>query len=269
MVAFEYLRPLHLNQCVALLRDGVDSKLLAGGQTLLGAMKLGLMAPQRLIDLSGLGALQQAPAQAASGITLGALNTHAALARSPLLRQQVPGLAQLAAGIADAQIRNRGTVGGSAANADPSACWPAGLLAVGAQFTTDRRTCAADAFFQDLFTTVLEPDEILCCLQFEPPQRFGYYKFEQAASRFAMVGVAVAQWPGQVRVALTGTARGVVRLAAMEQALGRRFTPEALAPLVVDAALFASDAHAPAAYRAHLAGLAAQRAVARAIALAP
>jgi carbon-monoxide dehydrogenase medium subunit len=190
---------------------------------------------------------------------------HAALARHPLLRQHWPGLARLAGGIADAQVRERGTLGGSVANADPSACWPAGLLALGAVLQTDRRRIAADDFFTGMFSTALAPDEVLCCLHLPRPQRLAYVKFEQPASRFALVGAAVAQLDDGVRVALTGTASGALRLPAFEQALGRRFDPAALAGLRVDEALMSSDLHAGADYRAHLAAVAVRRAVAAAL----
>lgn len=257
----DFIRAESIGHAVALLQDGSESRLLAGGQTLLAAMKLGLAAPARLIDLSRLPALQAVQADADGVFSVGAMATHATLARHPGLRQHHPGLARLAGGIADAQVRERGTIGGSVANADPSACWPAGLLALGALLQTDRRRIAADDFFTGMFGTALAPDEILCSLQLPRPQRMAYVKFEQPASRFALVGVAVAQFADGVRVALTGSAGGVLRLPAFEQALARRFEPAALAGLRVDEALMGGDLHAGADYRAHLAAVAVRRAV--------
>ena len=261
MQAFDFIHASSIGHAVALLQDGSDSRLLAGGQTLLAAMKLGLAAPARLIDLSRLPALQAVQAGVDGQCTVGAMASHALLARHPWLRQHLPGLADLAGGIADAQVRERGTIGGSAANADPSACWPAGLLALGAVLQTDRRRIAADDFFTGMFSTALAPDEILCSLLLPRPQRMAYVKFEQPASRFALVGVAVAQFGHSVRVALTGSASGVLRLPAFEAALGRRFEPAAVAGLAVEAALMSSDLHAGADYRAHLAAVAVRRAV--------
>ena len=259
MQDFDFIRADSIAHAVALLRDGSDSRLLAGGQSLLAAIKLGLMSPARLIDLSRLPALQAVHSGGDGGLTVGAMARHATLARHPALQQHCPGLARLAGGIADAQVRERGTVGGSAANADPSACWPAGLLALGAVLQTDRRPIGADDFFTGLFSTALAPDEVLCSLHLPRPRRLAYLKFEQPASRFALVGVA--QFDDCVRVALTGTAAGVLRLPAFERALGRRFEPAALAGLRLDPALMSSDLHAGADYRAHLAAVAVRRAV--------
>ena len=261
----DFIRASSVPHAVALLHDGTDSRLLAGGQTLLAAMKLGLVAPARLIDLSRLPALQAVQAGSDGWLSVGAMASHARLARHPLLQAQGPGLARLAAGIADAQVRERGSIGGSAANADPSACWPAGLLALGAVLQTDRRRIAADDFFTGLFSTALAPDEVLCHLHLPRPQRLAYIKFEQPASRFALVGAAVAQVGGTARVALTGTASGAIRLPAFERALSRRFDPAALVGLRVDEALMASDLHAGADYRAHLAAVAVRCAVVAAL----
>ena len=268
MQDFEFCRAHSLEQAVAWLRDGVDSKLLAGGQSLLGAMKLGLMAPQRLIDLAGITELARSQAIGDGQFCLGAMQTHATLATDARLRNQVPGVAQLAGQIADEQVRSMGTLGGSLANADPAACWPAAMLALGAHLHTDRRRIHADDFFKGIFSTALEPDEILCSVRFARPRRMGYVKFEQAASRFALVGVAVAQFDNGVRVALTGSAQGAVRLPDFERALQHGFAPESLRGLKVAPALMSSDMHADADYRAHLVGVIAARAVQRALALA-
>jgi len=269
MQDLEYRRADSLPQAIAWLRDGDDSRLLAGGQTLLGAMKLGLSTPQRLIDLGGIAELRRGRDAGEGQFTFGAMQTHAQLARDAWLREHVPGLAQLAGQIADQQVRNMGTIGGSLANHDPAACWPAGVLALGATLHTDRRRILADDFFTGLFGTPLEPDEILCGVQLARPRRMAYLKFEQAASRFALVGVAVAQFDEGVRVALTGTAHGAVRLPAFEHALLQRFAPDAVAGLAVDEALMSSDLHAEADYRAHLAGVLVARTVKRALELTP
>ena len=269
MQDFEFCPAHSLEQAVAWLRDGVDSKLLAGGQTLLGAMKLGLAAPQRLIDLGGIDTLALGSDLGNGEYVFGAMQTHDSLAVDPWLRSKLPGLAQLAGQIADQQVRNRGTLGGSLANDDPAACWPAGVLALGATLRTDRRQIAADAFFTGLFSTALEPDEILCSAQLARPRRMAYLKFEQPASRFALVGAAVAQFDDRVRVALTGTAQGAVRLPEFERVLQRRFAPDAVASLRVEVALMSSDLHAEADYRAHLAGVLVARTVQRALELAP
>ena len=269
MQDLEYCRARSVPQALGWLRDGVDSKLLAGGQTLLGAMKLGLAAPQRLIDLGGIAELTRGSELGNGEHAFGAMQTHASLAQDPWLRSKLPGLAQLAGRIADQQVRNMGTLGGSLANDDPAACWPAGVLALGAMLRTDRRQIAADQFFTGLFSTTLEPDEVLCGVQLARPRRMAYLKFEQPASRFALVGAAVAQFDDGVRVALTGTAQGAVRLPDFERALQRRFAPDAVAGLRVEAALMSSDLHAAADYRAHLAGVLVARAVQRALELAP
>lgn len=261
MQPFEYCRVRDVAEAVALLRDGSDSKLLAGGQSLLASMKLGLHAPARLIDLGRVPSLQGTRALPDGRLWVGAMQTHGALARDAALQAHAPGLAQLAAHVADPQVRQRGTVGGSVSNADPAACWPAGLLAAGAQFQTDRRTIAADDFFTGLFGTALEPDEVLCGLALPRPRRLAYLKIEQPASRFALVGVAVAKFDDGVRVAVTGSGSGAVRLPAFEQALARHFAPQSVAGLHVEADLMSSDLHAQADYRAHLAAVLVRRAV--------
>lgn len=264
MQDFDFCRPASVAEALALLRDGVDSKLLAGGQSLLASMKLGLMAPARLIDLGRIQALRSSREEQGQ-LRLGAMQTHGELAASPALQAWVPGLAQMAGHIADAQVRAMGTVGGSLANADPAACWPAGVLALGATLITDRREIAADDFFTGLFGTALEPDELLCGIRLRRPRRMAYLKFEQPASRFALVGMAVAQFDDGVRVALTGTSQGAVRLPAFEQALAQRFDPAALQGLRVDENIMSDDLHAGADYRAHLAAVLAGRVVQQAL----
>jgi aerobic carbon-monoxide dehydrogenase medium subunit len=261
MQPFKYERPANLAQLAVLLAQGEDDKSLAGGQSLLAAMKMGLMLPDRLIDLQAITALKGIDLQA-HALNIGAMTTHASVANSMLVRSFAPGLCELAGHIADAQIRNLGTIGGSLANNDPAACWPAAVLACKATLHTDQRPISADDFFIDLFTTALESKELITRITFPKPQRLAYVKFEQAASRFALVGVAVAQFENEVRVAVTGTAQGVVRLPVFEAALSNDFSSAAVAQLTVDDHMMGSDLHAQADYRAHLAALGVRRAVA-------
>jgi carbon-monoxide dehydrogenase medium subunit len=260
---FEYRRAAQVADAVAALRENPEARLLAGGQSLLAAMKLGLSAPPVLIDLGRVAELRSLGADG-DGLWIGAMCTHAAVAAAPLVRERLPGLAALAGGIADAQVRQRGTLGGSLANADPAACWPAGVLAAGATLVTDRREIAADDFFTGLFATALEPDEVLVGARFAGAQALHYAKEEQPASRFALAGVAVArQAGGAVRVAVTGLGQGVCRWAEAESRLAQRFAPEALDGLRPDAGIAHGDLHASAEYRCHLAGVLARRAVRR------
>lgn len=260
MTPFDHRRATRVTDAVSWLREVPDAKLLAGGQSLLAAMKLGLAAPPLLIDLARVPELHTLREEGGA-VWIGAMCSHASVAASPLVRQRLPGLARLAAGIADQQVRNRGTLGGSVANADPAACWPAGLLACGATLVTDRREIAADAFFQGLFTTALEPDEVLLGARLPAVRHLAYLKIEQPASRFALTGVAVARDGDRVRVAVTGLGHGPCRWPEAEAALQRAFTPAALVGLRPEASLASGDLHASADYRLHLAGVLARRAV--------
>lgn len=260
MSPFDYRRVRDVAEAVAALRQNPDAKLLAGGQSLLAAMRLGLSAPAELLDLQDLALLKTLEPRD-GGLWLGAMCTHAQIAASRLVQSAAPMLAQLAGNIADQQVRNRGTVGGSISNADPSACWPAGLLAAGAKMHTDRRVLAADDFFTGLFSTALEADEVLCGIWVPPLPQACYLKFEQSASRFALTGVAVNRSGGPVRVAITGLGHGVRRFAAAEAALQRQFARAALAGIQLDAEEASSDLHAGADYRVHLAGVLLRRAV--------
>lgn len=252
MNTFEYLRPSALAEVLQLLRDDPEAKLLAGGQSLLAAMKLRFAAPTKLIDLQGLPALRSLHLDG-DALWIGAMCTHAQVAASTLVQQSVPMLAALAGGIGDQQVRNRGTLGGSIANADPAACWPTGVLALNGTVCTDRREIAADDFFQGLFTTALESDELVVGVRFPRTPSAHYRKFEQAASRFALTGVAVAQCTQGVRVAVTGLGNGVTRWREAEEVLSRQWSPEALDGLHFDETQATGDVHASAEYRAHLA----------------
>jgi carbon-monoxide dehydrogenase medium subunit len=191
------------------------------------------------------------------------MTTHAAVAESADVKRALPGLAAVAEGIGDPHVRNVGTIGGSIANNDPAADYPAAVLALGATVETSKRKIGADSFFTGLFTTALEADEIVTAVSFPLPAKFAYAKFANPASRYALVGVAVAQRGGDVRVAVTGAgSAGVFRVPAMETALKANLSPKALDGIGVNAANLASDMHADAAYRAHLISVMARRAVA-------
>ena len=260
MTPFAYRRPARLGEAIDQLQSDPEARLLAGGQSLLAAMKLRFAAPSALIDLQALPELAGLHEDGA-GLWIGAMCSHARVAASPLVLSRAPMLAALAHGIGDQQVRNRGTLGGSIATADPAACWPAGVLALGATVCTDRREITADDFFVGLFATALAPDEIVCGLRFPAAAEACYLKFEQPASRFALTGVAVARLAGGVRVAVTGLGHGVWRWRAAEQALSREFAPAGLQGLCVDPADASGDIHASADYRAHLAAVLTRRAV--------
>jgi carbon-monoxide dehydrogenase medium subunit len=259
--SFDFHRPTSIGDAVALLRGHEGAKLLAGGQSFLPVMKLDLAQPSDLISLAGVSALRDLRVDGDT-VVVGALVTHAEVERSPDVRARIPGLAALAGGIGDAQVRNRGTVGGSVAHADPAADYPAALLALGATVVTDRRQIAADDFFTGLFETALERDEIVTAVRFPVPQAAGYAKLAHRASKYAVVGVMVARTGGGVRVAVTGAGPKAFRVPAMEQALAASFAPDALAGVTVSADDLNSDSEASAEFRAHLIGVMARRAVA-------
>jgi len=232
---------------------------LAGGMTLLPTMKLRLAAPGMLIDLSGLGL--SGIEVSATRLTIGAMTTHDAVARSAEVVQAIPALAGLAGKIGDPQVRNRGTIGGSLANNDPTADYPAAVLALGATIVTDKREIAADDFFKGLFETALSPGEIITAVRFPIPEAAGYAKLPNPASRFAIVGVFVAKFAAGARVAVTGAGPCVFRAGAIEAALTESFAPAAIGKIAIDPAPLSSDIHADAEYRAHLTIVMAQRAV--------
>jgi aerobic carbon-monoxide dehydrogenase medium subunit len=258
MPNFSYERAKNLEAATAMLRAQPDAKLLAGGQSLLASIKLGLSAPSLLIDVQGIAELKAIRLEG-NQLVIGAMASHAAIASSSLVKQFSPMLAKLAHGIADQQIRNRGTIGGAISNNDPAACWPAGLLAMGAVVQTDRRRIQVDDFFSGLFSTALEPDEIVCSVAFPKPECAAYIKFEQPASRFAIVGVALAKFGMTTRVAVTGIGMGVRRYAAAEISLSARFDVDAISGLKLDADDAMGDIHASAEYRCHLASVLTRR----------
>jgi len=261
MMAFDYSRPATLAEAVARIRADEDCRALAGGMTLLPTLKQRLAAVAELVDLNGLAVLRGIR-EAAGCLVIGAMTRHAEVADSPLVRARIPGLAQVAAGIGDPQVRNRGTLGGSVANNDPAADYPAGVLALDAVMVTDRREIAAGAFFRGMFETALERDELIVEIRFPIDGPSAYVKFPNPVSRYAMAGVFVARAAAGPRVAVTGAAPAVFRAAAFEEALSRTFLPAALRGLELPAGAMISDLHGSAAYRAHLARVMAERAVA-------
>jgi aerobic carbon-monoxide dehydrogenase medium subunit len=263
MNTFGFHRPSSVSAAEAARRDLADATYIAGGQSLLGAMKLGLAAPSDLVDLALVPGLAGIQVEGPS-LRIGAMSSHAAVAASPEVQRHIPALARLAAGIADPAVRTRGTLGGSLANNDPAACYPAALLGLGATVHTAQRDIDADKFFVGLYETALQPGELITAVSFTIPQRAAYVKFKQPASRFALVGVFVSQGPAGVRVAVTGAGACVFRAAAFESALARSWSASALDGLGVPADELNSDLHASAAYRAHLIGVLARRAVAQA-----
>jgi carbon-monoxide dehydrogenase medium subunit len=263
MYAFEYQRPGSRNDAVA--AGGGDARFLAGGQSLIQAMKLRLSQSERLVDLGGIADLKGISADG-NGITVGAMATHASVAASADVRRLIPARAGRAGGIGDPEVRNMGTNGGSIANADPAACYPSAVLGLNATVRTDQRTIPGDAFFTGLFETALKPGELITAVTFPIPTKAAYVKYKQPASRFALVGVFVSQGAGGVRVAVTGAKSSVFRATPIEEALNRSFTPEAAKAVKMPTDGINSDMHGSAAYRAAMISVMASRAVAAALA---
>lgn len=261
MYPFTYHRPSTVRQAANLLGKLEDAKIVAGGHTLLPVMKQRLANPAHLVDLAKIEGLSDIELKGRT-LAIGAMATHAAVAKSAIVREAVPALADLASGIGDPAVRHRGTLGGSLANNDPTADYPAACLALEATIVTNKRRIKADAYFQGLFQTALEPDEIIVRVQFPLAKKAAYRKFGNQASGYALVGVFVARRPSDVRVAVTGAgADGVFRVTAFEEALKKRFAPKSLDGLAVPADGLNSDIHASADYRAHLIAVMARRAV--------
>lgn len=240
---------------------GPDERFLAGGQSLLGAIKLGLAAPAGLVDVRRLPELQGI-AVGGGAVRIGAATTHATVAASADVARAIPALADLAGRIGDRQVRNVGTLGGSLANNDPAACYPAATLGLGATVHTQRRAIAADDFFQGLFTTALEDGELITAVSFPVPRAAGWQKFKQPASRFSLVGVFVARFDTGVRVAVTGAGPGVFRCTPLEEALSRDWSPAAARAVRVGPEGLNHDLHGTPEYRAALIPELAARAVA-------
>jgi len=264
MYAFEYHRPTSVADAVSLLKGAGDGVLMAGGMTLIPTLKQRLASPSDVIDLAGVGDIGRIFGDRGGNLVIGAMTTHAEVAGSADVKSQIPALAAVADGIGDPQVRHRGTIGGSLANNDPAADYPAAVLALNAEVHTDRRTIAADDFFTGMFETALAEDEIITEVRFPRPDAAAYSKFPNPASRYAIVGVFVARFGDGVRVAVTGAGPGVFRSGEMESALGSNFAASALDGIRVKADGLNSDIHASAEYRAHLVKVMAQRAVAAA-----
>ncbi len=266
MYAFDFQQPTTLRQAANLLSKAEDGKLLAGGHSLVPVMKLRLASPATIIDLSKVEGLSGVELKGRT-LVIGAMTRHKDVANSPLVPEAMPGLASVPASIGDPHVRNRGTIGGSLANNDPNADYPAAVLGLGATVITNKRRIAADDFFKGMFETVLEPDEIITKVSFPIARKAGYEKFKHPASGFALVGVFVSKRGSEVRVAVTGAgANGVFRVPSFEEALKKRFAPKSLEGLSIPSEGLNNDIHAGADYRAHLVGVMARRAVAKAVA---
>jgi carbon-monoxide dehydrogenase medium subunit len=259
MYEFAYERPQDIS--AALKFVDADSAFLAGGMTLLPTMKMRLARRSRLIDLSALHELRGVRIRP-EGIEIGAMTSHVEVQESVEVRRLLPGLAGLAGGIGDPLVRNRGTIGGSLANSDPAADYPAAVLGLGATVVTNLRRIPGDQFFKGMFVTALAPGELITHVSFPLPRRCAYLKFRNPASRYAVVGVMIAETTDGIRVAVTGAGPQVFRLAAFEQALAKRFAPESLKGLEVPSDGLNDDMHGSAPYRASLIGVIAGRAVA-------
>ena len=261
MYDFNYHRPKKLDEAATTLSSAEDGKLVAGGMTLIPTLKQRLAQPSDLVDLADLSELAGISVDDDT-VIIGSMTRHCDVSASAEVAEAIPALASLASHIGDSQVRHRGTIGGSIANNDPAADYPAGALGLGATIVTSKRKSTSDEFFTGLFETVLEEDEIIISVKFPKPKRAAYMKFPNPASRYAMVGVMVAETADGVRVAVTGAGDdGVFRVTAMEEALDANFASDAIADITVSDAGLMSDIHASAEYRAHLIGIMAKRAV--------
>jgi carbon-monoxide dehydrogenase medium subunit len=247
---FTYSRPTSVADAVKAL-GASEARPIAGGQTLLPTLRARLAEPSALVDLGGIAELKGIKAEA-GGITIGAGTTHAEVAASAEVKKTIPALAALAGGIGDRQVRNRGTIGGSLANNDPAADYPAAALGLGATIRTNKREIKADDFFKGMFETALGDGEIITAVHFPKPEKAGYAKFRQPASRFCLVGVFVAKTAGGVRVAVTGAGPGVYRSKELEAALGGSFSADAAKKTKVSSSGLNNDLHGSADYRAAL-----------------
>jgi aerobic carbon-monoxide dehydrogenase medium subunit len=260
MYDFAYHRPKTLADAVNGLKGKPDGKAMAGGMTLIPTLKQRLAKPSDVVDLADLKELAGVKADA-SGVTIGAMTRHADVASSSDVKSAIPALADLASHIGDPAVRNRGTLGGSVANNDPAADYPAAVLALNATVTTNSRKIAADDFFKGLFETALAEGELITSITFPKVEKAAYMKFPNPASRYAMVGVFVAKTAAGVRVAVTGAGPSVFRVTAMEDALAKNFSSAAIKDIKVPADGLNSDIHGSAEYRAHLVNVMARRAV--------
>ena len=264
MYAFEYQKAKSVDDAAKIIAKDSDAKVLAGGQSLIAAMKLRLSKPSSVVDLGSIKGLSGIKVDS-KAVTIGAMTRHAEVAASSEARKAIPALAGLAGGIGDRMVRNMGTIGGSLANNDPAADYPAGLLGLGATVVTNKRKIAADDFIKGLYETALGRGEIIEQVSFPIPKRAAYMKFKNPASRYAIVGVFVADFGSSVRVAVTGAGPCAFRVASMEKALAAKFAPESVANISVPEKGLNSDLHAKADYRAHLITVMARRAVEAAV----
>lgn len=263
MYDFSYQKPGSIDDAVKLLAGDPDAKALAGGMTYIPVLKQRLAKPTVVVDLAKLNL--SGITVGANSVTIGAMTRHADVTSSKEVAAKIPALAALAGMIGDEAVRHRGTIGGSLANNDPAADYPAAALALGATIKTNKRTIKADDFFTGMFSTALEQDELITAVEFPVPEKAAYEKFRNPASRYAIVGVFVAKFPSGVRVAVTGAGQGgVFRQTEMEKALSAKFAPDAIANIKTPSGDLNSDIHASAEYRAHLVGVIAKRAIAKA-----
>ena len=260
MYDFDYHKPSSVADAVKLLSADPDARAISGGQTLLPALKHRLNRPTYLVDLSGIAELRGVKREG-DKITVGAMTRHIEVQNSPEVKSAIPALAYMATVIGDIQVRNRGTMGGSVANNDPAADYPSAVLGLGATVITDKRRIAADDYFQGMFTTALEPGELLVAIEFPIPEKAGYAKMRNPASRYVMAGVFVAKTKDGVRVVVNGAGPGVFRQTDMEQALSANWSPDAVAGIKQASEGLNSDIHGSAEYRAHLVSVMAKRAV--------
>ncbi len=266
MYNFTFHRPTTVRQAAGLLARNPDAKLLAGGHSLIPVMKQRLASPAALVDLGLVEGIVGVELKGRS-VSIGAMTRHADVANSPVLKEVMPALASVPGSIGDPQVRNRGTIGGSIANNDPNADYPAACLGLGATIITNKRRIAADDFFTGMFSTALEEGEIIVRVSFPVAKKAGYEKFKHPASGFALVGVFVSKRGPDIRVAVTGAgANGVFRVPSFEEALKKRFSPKSIEGLTIPASGMNADIHASAEYRAHLVGVLARRALVKATA---
>ncbi len=263
MYEFNYHKASSIDDAKKIQSDAEEGTFMSGGMTLLPTLKMRLARPSDVVDLAGIPDLAGIEVTGDS-VTIKAMTPHAAVAASPEVRKAIPALAKLASGIGDPMVRNRGTIGGSLANNDPAADYPASVIGLGATIHTDRRTIAADDFFLDLFETALEDGELITKVVFPIPDKAGYMKFPNPASRYCIVGVMVSQKGSEIRVGVTGAGACAFRVADMEAALADNFAPDSVADIKIPDGDLNSDIHASSEYRAHLVTIMAKRAVAEA-----
>ena len=260
MYPFAYHRAGSLDEARALLAANAGAKPLAGGMSLVPVMRHRLNDVPALVDLNRIDALRGI-AREAGGVRIGATTRHADVAASALVQATIPALAKLAGGIGDPLVRNRGTIGGSLANNDPAACYPAAITALRATVHTGARSIAGDAFITGMFQTALEAGELIAAVSFEAPSRATYVKFANYASRFSIVSVFLARYGAEVRVGVTGAAAHAFRAKALERALATDFHPRAIEAIPIDSRDLLADLHGSAEYRAHLIRVLTQQAV--------